>query len=158
MAACVVKLTSASLKRASYLSGALLRQQCRAFGKGTKRTFRENTLKPAKDTTSIKKLGNLNRFLPSSDVPRTVAPILSRLFSTGGSDDRGDGKRRIRLMDFPEIIWPHPIKSFRNVLFGWLIKGYYDRTFSKTNFLEGAQQVLREWDWVYSIPNPSLDK
>jgi len=54
-----------------------------------------------------------------------------------------DGRRRpLKLMDFTEIRWPHPIKFFRNYVFSALIRGYYDHSFSIGNFMRGAEQAL----------------
>ena len=50
-------------------------------------------------------------------------------------------ERPLKLMDFPERIWPHPVKSFRNFFFTLLIRGYFEPSFSHEKFLQGAVQV-----------------
>ena len=68
----------------------------------------------------------------------------SQRLSTGADrpdDGEGGNMRHLKLMEFNEIIWPHPLKSLRNALFTFLIKGYFDDSYSTTNFLNGAEQV-----------------
>ena len=62
----------------------------------------------------------------------------------GGWGGDGDGRHRfpVKLMDFPERTMPDIVKSFRNRFFAFLIKGYYDGSFSMDGFLEGATQVI----------------
>ena len=64
-----------------------------------------------------------------------------RNFSEGSGSNPPFGNRPLRLMDFPEIIWPNPMKTLRNLFFSFLIRGYYDQDYSRDRFLEGAQQV-----------------
>lgn len=69
----------------------------------------------------------------------------ARQSSTGGGwGGDGDGRHRfpIKLMDFPERTMPDIVKSFRNRFFAFLIKGYYDASFTMDGFLEGATQVI----------------
>jgi hypothetical protein len=56
-------------------------------------------------------------------------------------DDDFDGQQPLRLMEFREIVWPHPWKFFRNYLFSFLISSYFDDKFSIDSFLNGAEQV-----------------
>lgn len=58
----------------------------------------------------------------------------------GDKDDDSD-KKPLKLMDFNELIWPHPLKTLRNYFFSWLIRGYFDQSFSRDNFLNGTEQV-----------------
>lgn len=76
--------------------------------------------------------------------------VLSRSFSSGSENSLGpvksdkdddSDKKPLKLMDFNELIWPHPLKSLRNYFFSWLIRGYFDQHFSRENFLNGAEQV-----------------
>ena len=62
----------------------------------------------------------------------------------GGWGGDGDGRHRfpVKLMDFPERTMPDIVKSFRNRFFAFLIKAYYDGSFSMDGFLEGATQVI----------------
>ncbi len=61
------------------------------------------------------------------------------------SNDGGNRfKRPLRLMEMPEIAWPHPLKSLRNLFFAMMIRGYYDDQFHTNTFLDGAEQV-RVW-------------
>jgi len=53
-----------------------------------------------------------------------------------------ENKNPMKLMDFPYLIWPHPIKSIKNLLFGVLIRGYFDPSFSRTEFLRGAEMAI----------------
>lgn len=65
-----------------------------------------------------------------------------RQLSSGGQNDGDNGNgKRIKLMDFKEIIWPHPLKSLRNLFFSFLIRGYFDKHYSPEIFLLGAEQV-----------------
>lgn len=61
----------------------------------------------------------------------------ARHSSTGGGWG-GDDRNRfpVKLMDFPEITMPDFVKSFRNKFFAFLIKGYYDSTFTVDGFVE----------------------
>lgn len=66
--------------------------------------------------------------------------------SSSGADWGGDGERQrqrfpIKLMDFPQITIPSLVKSFRNRFFSFLIRGYYDTSFTLDGFLEAATQV-----------------
>lgn len=96
-------------------------------------------------------------FLPSSTFPlfsfsiRTCSSLLDPKFSSASPllsvcnnrryhNDNSD-RAPLKLMDFPELIWPSPLKSFRNWWFSKLIKGYYDNTFTMESFLDGAEQV-----------------
>ena len=78
-----------------------------------------------------------------------------RLFSSDESkesDSVGDNvpskqpgaseKRPLKLMNFRELIWPHPIKSLRNYIFSLLISSYFDQTFAIETFMNGAEQVI----------------
>ncbi|KAL8618003.1 hypothetical protein ACOMHN_040227 [Nucella lapillus] len=65
--------------------------------------------------------------------------------SGGGWGDRDEDRRHrfpVKLMDFPEKTVPDIVKSFRNRFFSFLIKGYYDTTFTIDGFLEGAVQAV----------------
>lgn len=65
-----------------------------------------------------------------------------RNFSNGWDGDGGKRQRfPVKLMDFPERSMPNFMKSFRNRFFAFLIRGYYDATFTLDGFLEGATQV-----------------
>ena len=55
--------------------------------------------------------------------------------------DRKHGHRQVKLMDFPGSEYVNPFKLIRNMFFSFLIKGYFDPTFSQAGFIEGAQQV-----------------
>ena len=55
------------------------------------------------------------------------------------SDD--SRKRSLRLMDFPEVVRPTLMTRIKNKFFSVLIMGYFDKEFTTTSFLEGAQQV-----------------
>ncbi|XP_029658399.1 uncharacterized protein LOC115232575 [Octopus sinensis] len=66
---------------------------------------------------------------------------LGTLLHRSYHDDKSD-KPCLKLMDFPEIIWPSPIKSFRNWWFSKLIQGYYDHSFSIDSFLTGSEQAI----------------
>lgn len=70
-------------------------------------------------------------------------PPNTRQTSNGG--EWGDGRRRdkfpVKLMDFPERSVPSFVKSFRNRFFSFLIRAYYDATFTIDGFLEGATQA-----------------
>ena len=59
-------------------------------------------------------------------------------------DSESTGRRPLKLMDFNELIWPHPLKSIRNAFFSFLIKGYFDEYFSNKNFMDGSEQVRTE--------------
>lgn len=59
----------------------------------------------------------------------------------GPGDSSKGPKKPLKLMDFKELIWPHPLKTLRNLWFSILIRGYFDSTYSPENFLKGAQQV-----------------
>ena len=79
----------------------------------------------------------------------------SRRYLSKVNDDRSRGgrkpKRPLRLMAFPELIWPHPLKSLKNMFFSFLIKGYYDDQFSPDTFLKGCEQVttnIPAWPWA----------
>ncbi|PVD38142.1 hypothetical protein C0Q70_00753 [Pomacea canaliculata] len=66
--------------------------------------------------------------------------------SSSGADWGGDGERQrqrfpIKLMDFPQITIPSLVKSFRNRFFSFLIRGYYDTSFTLDGFLEAATQA-----------------
>ncbi|GAB1602797.1 uncharacterized protein LOC115232575 [Argonauta hians] len=63
-------------------------------------------------------------------------------FSHRSYHDDKSNKPFLKLMDFPEIIWPSPIKSFRNWWFSKLIRGYYDNSFSIESFLTGSEQAI----------------
>ena len=65
----------------------------------------------------------------------------NRRYLSKVNDGRGGPKRPLRLMAFPELIWPHPFKSLKNMFFAFLIKGYYDDQFSPDTFLKGCEQV-----------------
>lgn len=75
---------------------------------------------------------------------RCAAAQLGTFLHRSYHDDKSD-KPCLKLMDFPEIIWPSPIKSFRNWWFSKLIQGYYDHSFSIDSFLTGAEQVCTYW-------------
>lgn len=65
----------------------------------------------------------------------------TRSFSTG--IDESGKKRRIplKLMEFPEILWPNIIKSMKNRIFAFLITGYFDKSFTIDSFIDGCIQV-----------------
>jgi hypothetical protein len=65
-----------------------------------------------------------------------------QLRSSGGGGDDGSRRRPLKLMDYQELMWPHPIKSIRNYVFAALIRGYYDSQFSMSSFLKGAEQAV----------------
>jgi len=60
----------------------------------------------------------------------------------GGQDPSKNNKKPLKLMDFKEIIWPHPLKSLRNFWFSLLIRGYYDNSYNPETFLKGAEQAI----------------
>ena len=72
----------------------------------------------------------------SFSTPLLLPSCNNRRYHNDNSD-----RAPLKLMDFPELIWPSPIKSFRNWWFSKLIKGYYDNTFTMESFLAGAEQV-----------------
>jgi hypothetical protein len=59
------------------------------------------------------------------------------------SDGRGHPREKLpTLMNFPEIVWPSVIKTFRNwILTNILIKPYFDQEFGLPDFILGSKQV-----------------
>ena len=48
------------------------------------------------------------------------------------------------LMQFPEVVWPSLIKSFRNfILSTFIIKPYFDKEFSVPDFVQGSKMALQ---------------
>jgi len=45
-------------------------------------------------------------------------------------------------MNFKEIMYPRVFKSFRNAMHSFLIRGYFDETFTKDSFLGGVEQAV----------------
>ena len=66
----------------------------------------------------------------------------SRRYLSKVNDGGGRPKRPIRLMAFPELIWPHPLKSLKNMFFAFLIRSYFDDQFYPDTFLKGSEQVI----------------
>lgn len=64
---------------------------------------------------------------------------ISRWYSHG----RGQPRENLpSLMNFPEIVWPSVIKTFRNwILTNILIKPYFDQEFGLPDFILGSKQV-----------------
>jgi hypothetical protein len=56
---------------------------------------------------------------------------------------RGQPREKLPpLMNFPEIVWPSVIKTFRNwILTNILIKPYFDQEFGLPDFILGSKQV-----------------
>lgn len=81
---------------------------------------------------------------PTSHSQHRNRPQPSARHSSTGGGWGGDDRNRfpVKLMDFPEITMPDFVKSFRNKFFAFLIKGYYDSTFTVDGFVEGATQVI----------------
>ena len=50
--------------------------------------------------------------------------------------------RPLQLMDIPELLWPHPIKTVKNIFFNYLISTFYDQQYSAKDFLSGSRQAL----------------
>ena len=79
----------------------------------------------------------------------TTCRSLNNNDPTEKEDNRTHGKpcpphkiQPLRLMEFRELMWPHPLKSLRNLFFTLVIRGYFDPSFSRETFLDGAQQVF----------------
>lgn len=47
----------------------------------------------------------------------------------------------LKLMHFPQTIWPSLFKTIKNYFFAFLIRTHYDPAFSLQTFLEGSEQV-----------------
>ena len=65
--------------------------------------------------------------------------ITSRKHMSNGNEP--GNKQVLKLMDFPERVWPHPIKGIKNLMYSILIRGYFDEQFRADSFMEGVQQV-----------------
>lgn len=64
---------------------------------------------------------------------------ISRWYSHGKGHPR---ENLPSLMNFPEIVWPSVIKTFRNwILTNILIKPYFDQEFRLPDFILGSKQV-----------------
>lgn len=72
----------------------------------------------------------------------------SGLGNDGEDKDPQSSGRPLKLMDFDELIWPHPFKSIRNAFFTLLIRGYFDEHFSSSHFLNGAEQVRQDHSFI----------
>ena len=48
----------------------------------------------------------------------------------------------LQLMDIPARIWPHALKSIRNLFFNFLIRTYYDSNYSARSLLDGSRQAV----------------
>lgn len=57
------------------------------------------------------------------------------------SKEDNNKKISLKLMDFQERIWPHPLKAIRNKFFSFIVRSYFDHDFSTQEFLKGAEQV-----------------
>ncbi|KAL5005952.1 hypothetical protein ScPMuIL_017110 [Solemya velum] len=74
--------------------------------------------------------------------------VPSRNFSQSdpdpGNDDDLDHRSRhhLKLMDFPELLWPSVFRTIKNKVMAFLIAGYYDNTFTMEDFLNGANQAI----------------
>lgn len=66
----------------------------------------------------------------------------NRAYHHDQNNNNSNDQSPLKLMDFPEIIWPSPLKSFRNWWFSKLIKGYYDNSFTMESFITGAEQAI----------------
>ncbi|XP_046380217.1 m-AAA protease-interacting protein 1, mitochondrial-like [Haliotis rufescens] len=77
----------------------------------------------------------------------------TRSFSTG--IDESGKKRRIplKLMEFPEILWPNIIKSMKNRIFAFLITGYFDKSFTIDSFIDGCIQAVSLVSSCISVGN-----
>ena len=66
------------------------------------------------------------------------------------SDDNESRQQilRVKLMDFPHIIVPRLFKSLRNMFLSFLIRAYFDDSFTMQGFLEGAAKVITKYFYI----------
>uniref|UniRef100_T1JHW5 Tim44-like domain-containing protein n=1 Tax=Strigamia maritima TaxID=126957 RepID=T1JHW5_STRMM len=69
-------------------------------------------------------------------------------------DDDSDKNRLISLMDFPEVLWPNMLKSFKNIMLSRLvINWHFDNEFSLNAFMVGAKQAVIQVSKILSDGN-----
>lgn len=89
---------------------------------------------------------NSNKY-KSKVTSASLVEICKRLLSS--STDRPT-KKLPPLMNFPEIVWPSLIKSFRNfILSTFIIKPYMDREFNIPEFVKGSKKAVEVHKLVY---------
>ena len=57
----------------------------------------------------------------------------------------------LKLMNFPQVIWPSVIKTIKNYFFAVIIRSQYDNTFTLQNFLDGSEQVVLNFCYIQNV-------
>ncbi|XP_035905132.1 m-AAA protease-interacting protein 1, mitochondrial [Anopheles stephensi] len=70
--------------------------------------------------------------------------VQTRWNSTDEQSSRQRVRKRLMLMDFPQLVWPSVIKTIRNwIMVHFIIRPYFDREFVLADFVQGAKQALQ---------------
>uniref|UniRef100_A0A182HRJ3 Juvenile hormone esterase binding protein n=2 Tax=Anopheles arabiensis TaxID=7173 RepID=A0A182HRJ3_ANOAR len=70
--------------------------------------------------------------------------VQMRWNSTDEQSSRQRIRKRLMLMDFPQLVWPSVIKTIRNwIMVHFIIRPYFDREFSLPEFIQGTKQALQ---------------
>jgi len=114
-----------------------MRNACRSFSRIRTFAFENGTI--AKNRKIVASFKNNKLLSPSGK----LCVSSSHHFHTSSQNRSNSGyERKLKLMDIPAIIWPHPMKSMRNLGLSFLIKGYFDNEFDSRTFLATAEQAI----------------
>ena len=62
--------------------------------------------------------------------------------SRQNDDYPGKSRRPLFLMTFDERIWPHPLKTMKNIFFTYLINNSIDSDFNVEDFIKGSEMAM----------------